>query len=97
MESFVNGELVIMRHATHFHGWDGALGVVVGGLATRRSLDMNTRKSEWIQCYQVRPLVEGAMIVNCRPHQLRKLADPGAEKCWHSEGVAPASMPEMVE
>ena len=75
MAQFKVGELAVLQNASYFEEWDGALAVVVGGLALRYPLNMYTMDCEPMLTYRVRPLVEGAIDVNCQPNQLRKLDD----------------------
>ena len=77
MAQFEVGELAVLKNASYFEEWDGALAVVVGGLILRYPRDMHTMECEPLLAYKVRPLVEGAIEVNCQPHQLRKLDEPG--------------------
>lgn len=93
METFVKGELVVMQHATCFSHWNGTIGVVVGTLATRNPLDLNTRKRVSLTSYKVRLIVEGEMIVVCEPYQMRKLRKPDAacEETEDHEVEAPES------
>ena len=75
METFVEGELAIMQHASYYEEWNGALAVVVGGLATRSPINMHTLEHNVCLGYQVVPLVPGGFKVTCAPYQLRKLRD----------------------
>lgn len=77
MAQFQVGELAVLQNASYFEEWDGALAVVVGGLTLRYPRNMYTMDCEPMLTYRVRPLVEGAIDVNCQPHQLRKLDEPG--------------------
>ena len=76
MAKFVEGELAILQNASYFEEWNGAPAVVVGRLSLRHSCNLHTMECESIVTYKVRPLVEGAIAVHCKSHQLRKLADP---------------------
>ena len=75
MAKFVEGELAVLQNASYFAEWEGALALVVGGLALRYPLNMYTMDCEPMMTYRVRPLVEGAIYVNCQTYQLRKLDD----------------------
>jgi hypothetical protein len=74
---FKLGELAVLQNASYFAEWDGALALVVGGLALRYPRNMHTMECEPLLAYKVRPLVEGAIDVTCQPYQLRKLDDRG--------------------
>lgn len=73
MDTFIEGELAVLQHATYFQEWDGSLAVVVGPLMPRMPRNMHSLKLEPLLAYQVRPLISGAFLVNCAPYQLRKL------------------------
>lgn len=73
MDNFIEGELAILQNATYFEEWDGSLAVVVGPLIPRTPRNMHTMQLEPLLSYQVRPLISGSFLVNCEPHQLRKL------------------------
>jgi acylphosphatase len=70
------GELVIMQRATRHTQYNGLPAVVIGGLARRRTLDLNI--NGWVtlpRTYRVRVLVEGAPEHIAEPYQLRRLRD----------------------
>ena len=73
---FKVGELVIMQHASYYKEWNGHLGVVVGTLATRSSIDLLSMSLQTRQGYRVKILTSDTMIVDAQPHQLRRLHDP---------------------
>ena len=96
MNTFVEGELVIMQHATHYDEWNGAPAVEVGGLTVRSPVDMRTMETVTFVGYQVLPLVEGAFKVTCKPHQLRKLREPDAEQRREATRRTPTPEPVIV-
>lgn len=73
---FKVGELVIMQNASYYKEWNGHLGVVVGTLATRPSIDLLSMSLRTRQGYRVKILASDSMIVDAQPHQLRRLHDP---------------------
>ncbi|MDT8450550.1 MAG: hypothetical protein RQ847_10320 [Wenzhouxiangellaceae bacterium] len=97
METFAKGELVVMQHATHFSHWNGTIAVVVGALATRNPLDLNTRKRVALTSYKVLPIIEGGIEVVCEPHQMRKLRKPDAATEKPAVWQVETSEPEPVD
>lgn len=80
MPTFAIGEIAVLQNATYFEEWEGCLAVITGPLTQRYPCNLNTMEREVLATYRVLPLVQGAIQVNCRPHQLRKLNDPGDAK-----------------
>lgn len=55
---------------------------------------MHSMESETRVAYQVRPLIEGAVVLCCLPHQLRKLQDP--DQAQERPEEQPTETPEQA-
>jgi len=73
---FKVGELVIMQNASYYTEWNGALGVVVSPLAPRTSMDLLTMRYRTSESYRVKVLTADGVVVDARPHQIRRLHGP---------------------
>ena len=73
--TFSVGELVFMQNASYHNEFDGALAVVICGLAERASVDSWTLQRLMVNGYRVKVLVESEEIFCALPHQLRPLSD----------------------
>jgi hypothetical protein len=75
-ESFKIGDLVITQKAIYFSEYDGTPAIIVGALAGRTAVNMNSMKEEWCPAtYEVRLLCSDE-IVTVKPHQIRKPYNP---------------------
>jgi hypothetical protein len=74
---FSVGELVVMQHASYHDEFNGAPGVIVGGLAPRRALDLTSMRVVTVTCYDVQVLVAPSRKVLAAPYQLRPLGGDG--------------------
>ncbi|AHF00054.1 hypothetical protein [Thioalkalivibrio paradoxus] len=74
--TFKVGELVIMQNASYYTEWNGALGVVVSALAPRTSMDLLSMRYRTSPSYRVKVLASEGIVVDARPHQLRRLRGP---------------------
>lgn len=74
--TFKVGELVVMQHASYYTEWNGALGVIVSPLAPRTSMDLLTMRYRTSASYRVKVLAADGMVVDARPHQIRRLRGP---------------------
>ncbi len=74
--TFKVGELVIMQNASYYTEWNGALGVIVSPLAPRTSMDLVSMKYRTNPSYRVKVLTQDGIIVDARPHQIRRLHGP---------------------
>lgn len=94
MTTFALGEIAVLRNATYFEEWEGCLAVITGPLIHRYPRNMHTMECDIALTYKVMPLVEGAIEVNCEPHQLRKLDDPGVaeSETVHEENEVPETV-----
>jgi len=74
--TFKVGELVIMQNASYYTEWNGALGVVVSPLAPRTSMDLLSMQYRTNASYRVKVLTRDGIVVDARPHQIRRLHGP---------------------
>ena len=74
--TFNVGELVIMQHASYYTEWNGALGVIVSPLAPRTSMDLLSMQYRTNASYRVKVLTQDGIVVDARPHQIRRLHGP---------------------
>jgi hypothetical protein len=74
--TFKVGELVIMQNASYYTEWNGALGVIVSPLAPRTSMDLVSMQYRTNPSYRVKVLTRDGIVVDARPHQIRRLRGP---------------------
>ncbi len=74
--TFKVGELVIMQNASYYTEWNGALGVIVSPLAHRTSMDLLSMHYRTSASYRVKILTRDGVVVDARPHQIRRLHGP---------------------
>jgi len=74
--TFKVGELVIMQNASYYTEWNGALGVIVSPLAPRTSMDLVSMQYRTNPSYRVKVLTRDGIVVDARPHQIRRLHGP---------------------
>jgi hypothetical protein len=74
--TFKVGELVIMQNASYYTEWNGALGVIVSPLAPRTSMDLVSMRYRTNPSYRVKVLTRDGIVVDARPHQIRRLHGP---------------------
>lgn len=74
--TFKVGELVVMQNASYYTEWNGALGVIVSPLAPRTSMDLLSMRYRTNPSYRVKVLTRDGIVVDARPHQLRRLHGP---------------------
>ncbi len=89
--TFKVGELVIMQHASYYTEWNGALGVIVSPLAPRTSMDLLSMQYRTNASYRVKVLTQDGIVVDARPHQIRRLRGP--EEATNGEKHHVSSLP----
>jgi len=92
--TFKVGELVIMQNASYYTEWNGALGVIVSPLAPRTSMDLLSMQYKTNASYRVKVLTEDGIVVDARPHQIRRLRGP--EEAAESEQQRSKSVPTGI-
>jgi hypothetical protein len=93
--TFKVGELVIMQNASYYIEWNGALGVIVSPLVPRTSMDLLSMQYRTNPSYRVKVLAQDGIVVDARPHQIRRLHGPDdtATQAGTRAGTAPATVP----
>ncbi|MFO8002925.1 hypothetical protein [Thioalkalivibrio sp.] len=92
--TFKVGELVIMQNASYYTEWNGALGVIVSPLAPRTSMDLITMHYRTNASYRVKVLTRDGIVVDARPHQIRRLRGP--DQATTGSGTRTRSTPAGV-
>ena len=89
--TFKVGELVIMQNASYYTEWNGALGVIVSPLAPRTSMDLVSMQYRTNPSYRVKVLTRDGIVVDARPHQIRRLRGPDDATSRDRSRTRPAS------